>query len=675
MSSLGISTTDAIVTMLSKRINELDSSSFEKYYINFDKRVSDYNDLIEIVYNHRDSIYPNFLNIRADTDQCIAEMPRVALLIQYQLYPITTNFHPPPENFTNPLEIKNPSAGIFRIYFNKDLFGKINLCRNRRKMIIPIDVGLFDVKTSEKHANLIVLDLEMNVLVRYEPHGSIIADPIDQLFRVDVTKKISEELKIQLRYDNLRSCKLSGLQTLENKCDVPKMKWEHGYCHAWTTLYQYVLMKQNITANIYEKYIMALIWLKFPTKINDDAHLGCLLRDMIKIFNLYMNEYGEKALMDSIENRNLGRAMKIVRYGNTLVSIQSFDIAIKNNDSGLVEFLLETGIKPSSHNLGTAIKEFRNISKYAHTEKQLNENYKIIKLLVTKVDVNEHSHGSSLIELASANRYWNAVKLLIGHNANVNNYVEDSPMYYAIVANNNEIIDLLLQNGAVVNYRLLKLSVWMDKAVIKKMLDTDVRVEPEILFAADRNWDIFELLLDRIGSVNVINWIGQTPLLMVLKDKHGPSINIIDKLIKKDRDLNYASNPPWLLDARHKYESLSGMKAPELIDTPLSLALQHRHDVIPLLIRSGTDINYKDKHGDTLLHRYVYDPGKIELLLAYGADKTIVNNLDETPLDLAVKGKYDKTILLLKSQSGGNYYSIYMRCMRRYIELKNMRRL
>lgn len=656
-------------TSLTDIINKLDNSSFEKYYINFNKKVSNYDDTIKIIFDNRNSIYSNFLNT-----QDLNRLDFISLYIQYQSYPIKNDFVDPPDEFMYYSKAVIPSIGIFKIYYNKNLF---NSLKNNKKMIL-LDVSLFDVKELSGHANLVILDLLNNTLFRYEPHGYAIDDPFNQIFRINILNMFSEKLGTKLQYQDSNVCNLSGLQSIESKCNY-KNVWEHGYCQSWTTLYQYIMLKHNLPNNLYEKYILSLISLKTSKDINNiktDNELSCLLRDFIKIFNLYVSEYGEKQLALAISTKNKELAKQIIKYGNTIVATRALLDAINYNDIELVTFLLESGIEPGIYDITTAINKFRDISRYSYNQTRLQNNFQIITNLINygKININEYDSGTSLIELASSVRYWDVVKLLIEKGADVNKYVEHSSLYYALINKNIDIAMLLLEHGAIINYNLLKLCTWMDINSFNKILNNycnNLLIEPEILFTFDRDWDKFGLLLDKINNVNVIDWIGQTPLLMALRDNYGPSLKIIVTLIEKDKDLNYFSNPVWLLDAIQRYEYLNNMKAPKLINTPLLLALQNRPEVIPYMIKYGADINYKDRHGNTLLHQYVHNPDMVELLLKYGSDKRIKNELGETPLDIAMKNKYDRSISLLKeNQFGGNYDNYYHKYKNKYLELK-----
>ena len=650
-------------------INKLDNSSFEKYYINFNKKVSDYDDIIEIIFDNRNSIYSSFLNIQ-ETNNHISRTDDISLFIEYQLYPITTNFTKSPDNFIFYSEIKIPFIGIFRIYYHKNLLELLN----SDKKIILLDVQLFDAKEIGGHANLLVLDFNDNTMFRYEPHGNSIRDPLEQLFRFNISKFISNKTNKIFKYADSKVCNLSGLQALESKCNISDNTWEYGYCLSWTTLYQYIMLKHNLPSHLYEQYIMTLISLK-TSKTSNDIEISCLLRDLIKIFNLYMNDYPKKALVDAIKKRDVEKAKRIVRFTKTNVSNQALEIAIEDNNIDLLKFLLEIGIKPTGRDIYNIIK------RYTHKTRQFENNYQMLTMLIENdnIDLNKYENGTSLIELASSLRYWDAVKLLIGHKVDVNKYVEHSPLYYALVNKNSEIAMLLLDNGAIINYDLLKLSIWMDTESFSKILNNNnslIKIEPEILFIVDRDWDKFGLLLDKINNVNIIDWIGQTPLLMALRDKWGPSLKILINLIEKDDNLNYFSNPKWLQYAILRYEQLNNIKAPNLTTTPLSAALQNRPEVIPYMIKYEANINYKNIHGNTLLHEYVHDPDKVKLLLLNGSDKTIKNEVGETAFDIAIKKKYDRSIsLLIENQIGGyncncNYNYNYNKYKNKYIKLK-----
>jgi ankyrin repeat protein len=77
-------------------------------------------------------------------------------------------------------------------------------------------------------------------------------------------------------------------------------------------------------------------------------------------------------------------------------------------------------------------------------------------------------------------------------------------------------------------------------------------------------------------------------------------------------------------------------------------------ETIKQRLEAGTDVNVKDPHGGTPLHRAAMNGHKeiAELLIAKGADVNAKNKFDSTPLDWAISGKHPETVDLLRKHGG-----------------------
>ena len=82
-------------------------------------------------------------------------------------------------------------------------------------------------------------------------------------------------------------------------------------------------------------------------------------------------------------------------------------------------------------------------------------------------------------------------------------------------------------------------------------------------------------------------------------------------------------------------------------ESPLIIATEGNHkEICELLLEYGADINHQESHGYTALHLAARQEFAeiCELLLDKGADLTIVNDLEETPVD------YDFLKLVMKKR-------------------------
>ena len=103
------------------------------------------------------------------------------------------------------------------------------------------------------------------------------------------------------------------------------------------------------------------------------------------------------------------------------------------------------------------------------------------------------------------------------------------------------------------------------------------------------------------------------------------------------------------------FEKTSIIDVPsELGITPLHCAcIRGSKNAVDLLLDLGANINALDNEGNNCLHYAVNskNPNLLKKLLIRGADKTIKNQKNETPLDLAVQYKYTQLINILQAKN------------------------
>jgi ankyrin repeat protein len=104
------------------------------------------------------------------------------------------------------------------------------------------------------------------------------------------------------------------------------------------------------------------------------------------------------------------------------------------------------------------------------------------------------------------------------------------------------------------------------------------------------------------------------------------------------------------LGADANYDDLGGY--PSLL-TVLSGDRPEEYELLELLLAQGADIQRRGINGYTPLHMAASknDDRAIEMLLAHGADPTARTRVDyeETPLELAERGRYAKAVAALRS--------------------------
>lgn len=231
------------------------------------------------------------------------------------------------------------------------------------------------------------------------------------------------------------------------------------------------------------------------------------------------------------------------------------------------------------------------------------------------------------------------VKELLNHSIDINEpgYWGRTALHFASTA---EIASLLIENGAEIDALddegdtpLAKTLSCECKGVpiemISQLVNLFVANGADVNFTDEENWtllhmvnspEIAEILIEAGAEISAVGENNWTPLHCQIGDCEAELVRIF---IKHGADVNAR-------DSNGK--------------TPLhKIHLEHKTEIaIPMadmLIEAGADINALDNHGDTSLHciaKY-WNADLVRHLIEKGADKTIRNQNNETPLDIARK--------------------------------------
>ncbi|KAH8357713.1 hypothetical protein KR084_005483, partial [Drosophila pseudotakahashii] len=282
-------------------------------------------------------------------------------------------------------------------------------------------------------------------------------------------------------------------------------------------------------------------------------------------------------------------------------------------------------------------------------------------------------------EKISAAEIFNVGKRILEKNPNVNirNIKGETPLHIAIIRQNEEMVKLLLKVPNIdINLRTfeekcpleLSLSLGDQEFKIAAMLinkgaqpiSIKTKTGDSLLQVFAMNGKIGEpaaIFLADYSNLDYINLSGLTALHIAAL-KNMPAL--VKKLIVKGASCNLQHIDSGLKSALHIAVEANAAEALEAIvyqkknenyvvdfnckdvsgDSPLSRCLAlNRTQLVPILIRGGSDVNAKNKDNLTLLHQSIKngDSETSLFLLEQGADFTAVTDDQDSALDLSIE--------------------------------------
>ena len=329
-------------------------------------------------------------------------------------------------------------------------------------------------------------------------------------------------------------------------------------------------------------------------------------RDISKCLQWAVNsKYTE--IIETILKRDIGHAHVRAWYSGYETPL---DLAIKNNDMDMVKFLVELG-----------------------------------------VDVNNQHHNFGMRhQIMNSNITW--IKFFIDLGAKLDNLLPT-----AVSSNNKDVVELLLENGAVMEKNLILHHVTSkEMAEFLISLGADVNSKDNdgdtplhwSASSSNKPLDLIKFLIDSGADVNAKDNGGWSPLYYAVRTHN---IAIAKLLIEAGADLeakdNNGNTPimelnPELTNAKKILKLLIAHGADVIVKGKDDYTLLHwvakfssAVSFIELLIKHGADVNAKDSQGNTPLHISAYNTlySTSRAFIDSGADVFALNNSKETPED------------------------------------------
>jgi ankyrin repeat protein len=231
-------------------------------------------------------------------------------------------------------------------------------------------------------------------------------------------------------------------------------------------------------------------------------------------------------------------------------------------------------------------------------------------------------------------------------------------LHHAAVSGDIQTVKLLLDNGADVD---AKWDGYRDGAT------------PLHLAAAKGHTETAKLLLDRGALINAENERGDwriygTPLDAAASEGHTETVKLLlDRGARVEQQTSTLSPSVSSSLDRAIHAGLNNFRAITRTTPTLHRAIFHPK-VVKLLLDKGADVNVAQKDGATALHAAASEghTETVKLLLDRGADVNAENDSRETPLHLAVTAlaqtpasatkvveRYTEIVAILRAHGGG----------------------
>ena len=333
-------------------------------------------------------------------------------------------------------------------------------------------------------------------------------------------------------------------------------------------------------------------------------------------------------------------------------SKSALDFAIENEDLDLISFLLERGAE-----IGDNDSSLKMALDFAIK----NDNADILSLLAEKAAHKDvYIEDKPLLFFAIENDYKKLVELLVEKGIHKtarydgNSFKKITPLFYAVMKGNNDIVLFLLKNKVPVdegarfkkqNVSPLDFAVKNNKKELASILmnnGADINhdragIVPLIEAITENNKELVSFLIEKGADINHVTSLGVTPLLVAINEKNE---EVVSLLVESGADVNV----PVLNDI-----------------SVLQQAICDRNkNIVSILLDAGADVNKNSDKIETSLIDAVdkenYDPEIVSLLIERGADVNLESAFHgHTPLISAVsQNNKDAVLLLLKNGADPN---------------------
>ncbi|XP_077284475.1 uncharacterized protein LOC143910015 [Arctopsyche grandis] len=346
-----------------------------------------------------------------------------------------------------------------------------------------------------------------------------------------------------------------------------------------------------------------------------------------------------------------------------------FDMVAINGHKNIIEIL-----KPNDYGL--------YLFYAALMSALLRGNHHAYKLMIENVIAKnphflQHTFGyeeNSILHIVSGKGNVEAVEILLNYiDMNICNKFNDTPIFSAAKASNEDVLIFLLEKGADIETTDLSRRSLLHFAASACRVDTLRKLVEKGL--NPRGLDEFlhyPIYYANYGNNNsAVKFFMEEAMTFDTAEDKANLINeivigslqmdTINLLIKLGAEINSALM--WaLLQNKYNYVKfiLEAGADPNVPNSGYYKIVLHEAvmrkylRMVKLLLKAGANANVIDKYDDNALHKATIFENKfsiVKLLVQYGCDVRAVNKDGETPLDIAISRGRDKRIIeLLKNQ-------------------------
>ena len=256
------------------------------------------------------------------------------------------------------------------------------------------------------------------------------------------------------------------------------------------------------------------------------------------------------------------------------------------------------------------------------------------------LEVRDADGTTPLVEAIMARLSASVERLVkFGADCNTRNIQGNTPLHNAVSMEQSDVVNILMPLGVSIHAKnALGITPFTLAMEISDMISIALLKDGYISSSNDEGGSPLHIAIQNNASYEIINYIVTNSKKIDTPDSQGRTS------LRIAVDMKRWDVAKLLVNAGAYIFFIAGDGL-----SPADIALSQGNEAVNALF-NGMAVNDKDQYGNTILH-YVAQSGTIELtniLLGFGADKSIKNIFGERPVDIALRWKQGAIEALLK---------------------------